>query len=60
MKSQKNTSQQISFPPAETVRIDDATVKRLLSEGMEIRRSIEQSAARMFAVSSSQSSIKMR
>ena len=60
MKTQKNTSQQISFPPTETVRIDDATVKRLLAEGMEFRRSIERSADRMFAVSSSQSSIKMR
>lgn len=60
MKTQKNTPQKITFSSTETVRIDDATVKRLLAEGMEFRRSIERSADRMFAVSSSQSSIKMR
>ncbi|MDD2468082.1 MAG: hypothetical protein PHI97_29235 [Desulfobulbus sp.] len=38
----------ISFPPTETVYIDDATMKRLLAEGMEICRSIEKSAASMF------------
>lgn len=60
MKTQKNTPQKITCSSTETVRIDDATVKRLLAEGMEFRRSIERSADRMFAVSSSQSSIKMR
>lgn len=50
----------ITFPPTGTVRIDDATMKRLLAEGMEIRRSIERSSARMFAVSTSESSIRMR
>jgi len=48
----------ISFPPTETVRIDDATMKRLLAEGMEIRRSIEKSAASMFVASGS--STRMR
>lgn len=48
----------ISFPPTETVYIDDATMKRLLTEGMEIRRSIEKSAASMFVVSDS--STRMR
>lgn len=50
----------ISFPPTETVRIDDETVQRLSTEGMEIRRAIERSAARMFVVSSSDSSTRMR
>jgi hypothetical protein len=60
MKKQKTTTQVITFPPTAPVRIDDATVQRLLQEGMEIRRSIEKSATRMFAVSASQSSLKMR
>lgn len=48
-------------PQTGTVRrIDDATVKRLLAEGMEFRRSIERSADRMFAVSPSESAIRMR
>ena len=51
---------QITFPPTETIRIDDATVRRLQAEGMEIRRAIERSAARMFVVSSSDSSTRMR
>jgi hypothetical protein len=50
----------MTVPQAGTVRIDDATVKRLLAEGLEVRRSIEKSAARMFAVSTSESSIRMR
>lgn len=49
-----------AFPQAEAVRIDDATVQRLLEEGMAFRRAIEKSAARMFVVSSSESSLKMR
>lgn len=60
MKTQRNTSQKISFPPTAPVRIDDPTLQRLRQEGLEIRRSIEQSAARMFAVSSPDSSTKMR
>jgi hypothetical protein len=42
-----------------TAQIDGATMKQLLKEGMEIRRSIERSADRMFAVASD-SSIRMR
>ena len=49
-----------TFPQTGTVRIDDATMRRLLAEGMEIRRSIERSSARMFAVSTSESSLRMR
>ena len=48
----------ISFPPKETVCIDEATMKRLLAEGMDIRRSIEKSAASMFMASGS--STRMR
>jgi hypothetical protein len=55
-----NCSAGMTVPQAGTVRIDDATVKRLLAEGLEVRRSIEKSAARMFAVSTSESSIRMR
>ena len=49
-----------TFPQTGTVRIDDATVKRLLAEGMEIRRLIERSADRMFVVSTSETSVRMR
>ena len=50
----------MTFPQTGTVRIDDATVKRLLAEGMEIRRLIERSADRMFVVSTSETSVRMR
>ena len=50
----------ITFPPTGTVRIDDSTIQRLRQEGLEIRRSIERSAASMFAVTSSDSSTRMR
>jgi len=59
-RKEKVLAGQITFPPTETVRIDDATVQRLLAEGMEIRRAIEKSAARMFVVSSADSSTRMR
>jgi len=55
-----NCSAGMTFPQTGTVRIDDATVKRLLAEGMEFRRSIERSADRMFAVSTSETSVRMR
>ncbi len=55
-----NSSVGITFPPSGTVRIDDSTIQRLRKEGLEIRRSIERSAASMFAVSSSDSSTRMR
>lgn len=60
MANQIRKENEITFPPTETIRIDDATVQRLLAEGMEFRRAIEKSAARMFAMSSSESSLKMR
>lgn len=50
----------ITFPPTGTVRMDDSTIQRLRQEGLEIRRSIERSAATMFAVSSPDSSTRMR
>jgi len=50
----------ISFPPSETVHIDDETLKRLYDEGLKFRREVEKSSARMFAISSSDSSLKMR
>jgi hypothetical protein len=56
----KNSSVGITFPPTSTVRIDDLTIQRLRKEGLEIRRSIERSAASMFAVSSPDSSTRMR
>ena len=55
-----NSSVGITFPPTGTVRIDDSTIQRLRQEGLEIRRSIERSSARMFASSSSDSSTRMR
>jgi hypothetical protein len=55
-----NCSAGMTVPQTGTVRIDDATMRRLMAEGMEIRRSIEKSADRMFAVSSSVSSLRMR
>ena len=60
VRKEKVAASQITFPPTEIVRIDDATVQRLLAEGMEFRRAIEKSAARMFVVSSSDSSTRMR
>lgn len=60
MKPIKSPTTQISFPPTAPVRIDDSTLQRLRQEGLEIRRSIEQSAARMFVVSTTDSSTKMR
>jgi len=59
-RKKKVTAGQFTFPPTETVRIDDATVQRLFAEGMEIRRAIEKSAARMFVASSADSSTRMR
>lgn len=55
-----STSQNISFPPTSPVRIEDPVLQTLRQEGLEIRRTIEQSAARMFAVSSPDSSTRMR
>lgn len=60
MKTDKSTNQQITFPPKASVRLDDSTLQRLRQEGLEIRRAIEKSAARMFSVSSPDSSTKMR
>lgn len=50
----------ITFPPTETVHLDTATLQRLREEGLQFRREVEKSSARMFAVSSSESSVKMR
>ena len=54
------TTERITFPPTETVRIDTATLQRLREEGLQFRREVEKSSARMFSVSSSESSVKMR
>lgn len=60
-QARNNSSAGRTAPQTGTVRrIDDATMKRLLAEGMDIRRSIEKTADRMFAVSSSTSSLRMR
>lgn len=59
-QTRNNCSSERSAQQNGAVRIDDATMKHLLAEGMEIRRSIERSADRMFAVSTSESSIRMR
>lgn len=48
------------FPPTSTIRIDDTRIQALRQEGLEIRSSIEKSAANMFASSSSNSSTRMR
>lgn len=37
----------ITFPPTKKIVIDDATMKRLLAEGMEFRKAIEKSCDRM-------------
>jgi len=56
----KNIAGRITFPPREKVLIDDETLRRLHEEGLKFRREVEKSSARMFAVSSSESSLKMR
>lgn len=60
LRKERDTRSGITFPPTETVRIDDETLRRLHEEGLRFRREVERSSVRMFAVSSSESSLKMR
>jgi len=60
LRKEKNIADRITFPPTEKVRVDDKTLRRLHEEGLKFRREVEKSSARMFAVSSSESSLKMR
>jgi len=48
------------FPPTETVILDDETVKRLLKEGMEIRKEIEKRSRSMFIPNPAYEHIRMR
>jgi hypothetical protein len=59
-RKEKIIAGRITFPPTEKVLIDDNTLRRLHEEGLKFRREVEKSSARMFAVSSSESSLKMR
>ncbi len=60
MSTQDNCRVEISFPPRDTVRLDDTTIQRSHDQGRQLQQEIAKSSAGMFAPTPSESARTVR